>query len=146
MAALQVSVQGIFDVFPSAVVVDGGDFEGWIDLGDGVSHSANILSGKFTPTIDGGPLSEWEGIRDATIAYATIGVDKDARAARRDLAVPAVEAMLAADRTLGSGDPQVWAEIGETSEDDDTPLVDSGNASVALIGINILYVAASAAG
>jgi hypothetical protein len=143
---LRTVIVNIPDVFPCDIRVDRAGNEGWRDLDCDLRDSANLLSGKFEVTINSGPENQWEGVRKCTLAYAVTGPDEDARAARRDLAVPAIEAALAADRTIGSGDPQVWAELGDTTEDDDSPLFDAPNVSVALIDIDITYVAASAAG
>ncbi len=146
VTALQAVLVGIDAVFPPTVGVDLAGFEGFRDLENGTQDCANILSGKFAVTIDSGPENQWEGVRDCVVGYAVQGADPNARAARRDMAVPALEQALAADRTIGTGDPQVWAELGETTEDDDSPLVDAPDLSIALIAVNITYVAASAAG
>ena len=148
MAALQVVISGLElgDVLFPPFEVDGEDLDGWRDVGGGLQDSGNLLSGKFTPTINSGPENQWEGVRECTLAYGIIGADKASRVAQRDLLVPALETVLAADRTIGSGDPQVYAELGEAEEDDKAPLADAAIGSLAIIPIHITYVAASAAG
>jgi hypothetical protein len=149
MSALQARLQTVevagLSLFAD-LAVDAEETEGWRALTNGLTDSCNLLSGKFEPTIDSGPEEQWEGVRECTLIYAVDGAERDVRQAQRDLAVPAVEALLQADRTIGAGDPQVYAQLGPTTEDDNGPVRDAAPASVAVITIFVTYVAASAAG
>lgn len=145
IAAVQARLQAL-DLFPSVIVEAAGveDFEPIADTN--LQFGCVLLGGQFTPTRDAGPQTDWEGQRDISIIYDVQSGDEAARRARAALAVPAIEAMLAADRTLGTGDLQVWAEIADADEGDGLPVGTAAGVARAAITINVLYVAASAAG
>lgn len=133
--------------FPSTITIDSADVEAWSDIeGSRLQESANILSGKFEPTAINDPEGACEGQRTITLSYLLIGTPKADRIARRDMVIPAVEELLAGDRTLGLGDPQVYAEITDAPYDDEAPVGSAGSGSVVHIDITVTYVAPSRAG
>lgn len=145
VTALLELLQGL-EPLPAVIALEAGEVEDWEDLDGGLQHGASLMAGTFQGTRDAGPVDQWEGVRDLTLAYAVTGSDKAARTARRDRLVPALEAAIFANRTLGLPDPQVWAELGPAQEDDEVPLADATAAAVANVVISVTYVAASAAG
>lgn len=116
--------------------------------GAGFMHGCIIDSGKFEPTLDGGPSNQWEGERACMVEYQVLGANVAARRAQRDLFLVALGDSLEQDRTLGLPDAQVYAQITEGDEDD-VPIGEAGDAgamSVATATVTILYVAPTAAG
>ena len=112
----------------------------------GLTYGCVLLGGTFTPTRDAGGTTDWEGVRDILTVYDVQSGDEEARRARAALVIPAIEGLLAADRTIGTGDPQVWAEIADAEEGDGIPVGASPGVARVSVTINVLYVAASAAG
>lgn len=139
--ALQAIVQTLADC---PFEIDGEEIEDFVQA-DGFEHGGLILSGKFQVTSRGGPENDYEGSRDCTVIYQTTGADRAAREAARDAFVDALIAKIAEDRTLGL-DAQVCAEIGDGTEQSAAPVPDAAGLSEAIITVDILYVAASAAG
>lgn len=140
--ALRQTVQSLADcVFD----IDGEGVEDFTPAG-GYAHGGMILSGRFRPSIKGGAQGDWEGTRDCTVIYQTTGADRVAREAARDAFVDGLITLLEADRSLGLPDPQVWAEISDSDEQNAAPIADAAGVTEAVITIDILYTAASAAG
>ena len=134
--------------FPSIVDLDAPQVTDFSDVpgAPGLEHGCAIDGGKFEGTRDAGPVDQWEGVRDVVVGYDVEGADDTARRARAAMAVPALEQLVDANRSLGLNDPQVWAEIGDALEGD-VPSADGAPVvSRAVVTINVTYVAASAAG
>lgn len=107
---------------------------------------ASVQDGHVTVTRDGGRENDWELELEATLAYAVYAADGVARRRRRDAAARHIEALIAGSRDLGLGDPQVYAEIGETVRDDLVPIKAAAPVALLMVTVNVQYVAASAAG
>lgn len=139
---------GFVQPFPSSIDLDAPQVTDFSPVpgSPGLAHGCAIDGGKFEGTRDAGPVDQWEGVRDVVVGYDVEGADDAARQAQAAKAVPALEQLVAANRDLGLGDPQVWAEIGDAIEGD-VPTVDGATVvSRAVVTINVTYVAASAAG
>ena len=111
-------------------------------LGD---HAA-VQDGPVKVTRDGGAVNDWELELEATLAYSVAGADRGARRARRDAGAAMIQALIRADRQLGLGDPQVYAEIAEAIRDDNIPVKASAPVALLLVTVAVQYVAPSAAG
>ena len=105
-----------------------------------------VQDGPLHITRDGGAANDFELQVDTTIAYAVMLADGAPRRLRRDTASDRIAALIAANRGLGLGDPQIYAEISDATRDDNVPVNHAAPAAILLLTVSIQFVAPSAAG
>jgi hypothetical protein len=106
----------------------------------------SVQDGDVRVTRDGGAENDWELELDAVIAYAVYASDQRIRRRRRDAAQGHIAALIRADRTLGLGDPQIFAEIGESVRDDHIPVQAAQPVALLIVTVTVQFVTSSAAG
>lgn len=97
-------------------------------------------------TREGGSEVSWELEGRFSVVYAVAGGELRERRARRDAAVRHLEAIVEGNRTLGLGDPQIYAELGPVERGNEIAVKGTAGFALALIPVNVQYVARSAAG
>jgi hypothetical protein len=116
-------------------------------LNPSVSHVLSVQEGPTIVTRDGGRDDDFELEVEISIGYAVQAVDRITRRQVRDGAATRIEALIAANRTLGlTFSPLPYAEIRDATRNDNV-FTDAGQPVATLIvTIAVAYVAASAAG
>lgn len=140
------------DLFFPAAEIDAEEPSAWIAIEpsqpSGLTHAAAV-HGCPPPSVtrDAGGESEWELRGEFVIAYAVQAAAKNRQAqrARRDAATEKVQALIAANRTLGL-DVSVYAELGAPEEHNEPPVKGAANVCSVIIPIFVDYIAPSAAG
>ncbi len=137
--------------FPEAEI-DADEPQAWRATAGGLAaglQDAAAVQDCLEPAVtrDAGPEDSWELRGEFMIAYAVqaASANRKAQRARRDQATEKVEALIAADRTLGLG-LSIYAEIGPAQRHNNAPIKASAPVATVLIPINVDYIAPSAAG
>jgi hypothetical protein len=96
-------------------------------------------------TRDGGAEDDYEMEAEIILAYAVAGADETLRRSRRDKAALHLANLVRKDRTLGTGDPQVYAEIAASPRRDKVPIKAAAQVATVLFTLQVTYVSASPA-
>ena len=106
----------------------------------------SVQDGPLKTTRDGGAADDFELELEVTLAYAVVLANTAERRARRDAAMQKIVAIVAANRTLGLGDPQIYAEIADAVRDDNVPVKAAAAVALLLVTVTVQFIAPSAAG
>jgi len=116
-------------------------------LNPSIGHVLSVQEGPTIITRDGGRDDDFELEVEILVGYAVQAVDRMTRRQFRDAAAARLEALIAANRTLGlTFSPAPYAEIRELTRDDNVYTDGGLPVATLILTIAVAYVAASAAG
>ena len=111
----------------------------------GVGHVLSVTDGASTTTRDGGRDDDFEIDLEVQVGYAVQSTVRADRRRVRDSGSSRIEALVAANRTLGMTFP-TYVEIRDVSRDDNVYTADGPPVATLIMTLVVSYVATSAAG